>query len=133
METIHKSAWLYVQDRQVLFARSKNQPDTFYLPGGKREAGETDQEALLREVAEETTVQLKPESITQVAEFSDHAHGKPAHVQVHVTAYIADYNGELQADEEIAELAWLTSADTDKLYGVGRQAVAWLQEQDLID
>jgi 8-oxo-dGTP pyrophosphatase MutT (NUDIX family) len=133
MEVIHKSAWLCIKNRRVLFARSEENANTFYLPGGKREAGESDHEALIREVKEETTVMLLPDTIKHAHTFTDHAHGKPADVQVAVKAYFADYEGDLIESDEIAELAWLTSADSEKLYGVGQQAVAWLKERDLID
>jgi dephospho-CoA kinase/8-oxo-dGTP pyrophosphatase MutT (NUDIX family) len=133
MVTLHKSAWLCIEDRKVLFARSEENAATYYLPGGKREPGESDVEALIREVKEETTVMLLPDTIKHAKTFTDHAHGKPANVMVEVKAYFADYEGALMESEEIAELAWLTSADTDKLYGVGVQTIEWLKEQDLID
>ncbi|MAZ30242.1 NUDIX hydrolase [bacterium] len=133
METIHKSAWLCIENRRVLFARSEENSQTYYLPGGKREAGESDIEALIREVKEETTVMLLPDTIKHARDFTDHAHGKPANVQVEVKAYFADHQGSLMESDEIAELAWFTSADIDKLYGVGVQVVTWLKEQDLID
>ena len=44
---IDKLAWIYIQDKRILSTRSKGK-DTYYIPGGKREAGETDHEALLR-------------------------------------------------------------------------------------
>jgi ADP-ribose pyrophosphatase YjhB (NUDIX family) len=133
METIRKSAWLCIKNRRVLFARSEENAHTYYLPGGKPEGDESDIEALIREVREETTVMLLPDSIKLAKTFTDHAHGKPADVMVEVQAYFADYEGALMENEEIAELAWLTSNDTNKLYGVGAQAVAWLKEQGVID
>ncbi|WP_354586183.1 NUDIX domain-containing protein [Hymenobacter sp. UYCo722] len=35
----------------------------YYLPGGKREAGETDQQTLLREIDEEPAVACSPASL----------------------------------------------------------------------
>lgn len=130
--TIQKSAWFCIQDRKVLFARSRNNPEIFYLPGGKREEGETDEEALVREVKEETTVELVSASIKPAVTLSHHAHGKPANVTVELEAFFADYNGELTPSDEIAELAWFDTSDIDKVYGVGVKALVWLKEKNLI-
>ncbi|WP_308287346.1 NUDIX domain-containing protein [Actinomadura parmotrematis] len=40
---------------RVLSTRSRGK-DVWYLPGGKREAGESDERTLLREIAEELAV-----------------------------------------------------------------------------
>jgi len=133
METIYKSAWLCIENRRILFARSEENANTFYLPGGKREAGESDHEALIREVKEETTAMLLPDTIQHAKTFTDHAHNKPANVQVVVKAYFAEYEGDIMEYNEIAELAWLTSSDSDNLYGAGVQVLAWLKANDYID
>jgi 8-oxo-dGTP diphosphatase len=59
---IYTVAWVRVEQGRILCARPRGK-DVFYIPGGKREAGETDREALLREVAEELTVTLLPATI----------------------------------------------------------------------
>lgn len=51
---IDKIALIYIKDRKVLSSRSKGK-DTYYLPGGKREGDETDQETLIREIIEMTS------------------------------------------------------------------------------
>lgn len=61
MPTIDKVAWLHVVDGKLLAARSAGK-DTWYLPGGKREEGESDVETLIREIAEELSVTLDPAS-----------------------------------------------------------------------
>lgn len=59
---IDKIAWIYIQNRKILSTRSKGK-DTFYLPGGKRETGESDVQTLTREIQEELSVDLLPESL----------------------------------------------------------------------
>ncbi len=49
---IDKIAWVSITQGQLLCARSKGK-DIFYLPGGKREPGESDADTLLREIDEE--------------------------------------------------------------------------------
>ena len=49
---IDKLAWLTFKDQQLLCARSHGK-HIYYIPGGKREAGESDEAALMREIEEE--------------------------------------------------------------------------------
>lgn len=62
MRTIYKSAWIHIKDRKVLFLRAHGK-DIPYMPGGKREAGESDEDALVREIKEELSLDLLPETI----------------------------------------------------------------------
>jgi hypothetical protein len=50
-----------------------------------------------------------------------------------MTCYTADYEGELMPSSEIAELMWLSSADTVHTTEMGNSILTWLREQDLID
>lgn len=130
--TIDKLTWIAIKDRRVLFARSKGK-DAFYTPGGKREAGETDEQALLREVKEELTVELLPDTVRYLNTFSAQAHGKSEGVLVSIRCYTGEYVGELQPAAEIDELAWFSSEDGARTSDTGRLAIAWLKERDLID
>ncbi|EEI93706.1 hypothetical protein HMPREF0765_0700 [Sphingobacterium spiritivorum ATCC 33300] len=62
MTEIDKVALIYIQDRRILTARSKGK-DKYYIPGGKREAGENDTATLIREIKEELNVDVIPSSI----------------------------------------------------------------------
>ena len=128
---IDKSAWIYLLDKKILCVRSKNKA-LYYIPGGKREPGETDQQALIREIQEELSVDLLPETIQFAGEFIAQADGKEAGVQVKITGYTARYQGELKPAAEIAEMAWLTYADREKCSLVVQQIFDWLQQQDMI-
>lgn len=78
--------------------------DTWYIPGGKREAGEGDEVCLLREVEEELSVKLIPETISKYGIFEAQAHGHPAGLMVRMTCYSADFEGELRAASEIEKI-----------------------------
>ena len=52
MTLIDKIAWIRLADGKILSTRSRGK-DVYYLPGGKREAGETDVQTLVREIREE--------------------------------------------------------------------------------
>ncbi|WP_086846181.1 NUDIX hydrolase [Amycolatopsis kentuckyensis] len=107
---IDKIAWIHVVDGRVLAARSRGK-DKFYLPGGKREPGETDAETLVREIREELGVAIEADSITPAGTFVGQAHGHPEGTVVRTTAYSAEYRGTPRASAEIEEIAWLGYAD----------------------
>lgn len=132
METIDKLAWMYIKDRKVLFVRSKGK-DAFFNPGGKREAGETDEQALFREIKEELNVDLIPRTIKYLETFIAQAHGKPEGVMVQIKCYAADFTGTLQPSAEIEEAKWLTGRDANMTSATGKLSLEWLKKQDLID
>ncbi|MFI7678493.1 NUDIX domain-containing protein [Actinophytocola sp. NPDC049390] len=111
---IDKVAWLRVEDGKILSTRSRGK-DVFYLPGGKREPGESDVETLVREIAEELTVTIAPESVVAAGVYEAQAHGHATGVVVRMTCYAADYEGTLAPSHEIEEVAWLTYADRDRV------------------
>lgn len=100
-------AWVRVDNGRILVARPRGK-DVFYIPGGKREGGETDRQALCREITEELTVTLLPGTIRQAGTY---AAAQPDGVLVRMSCYTADYSGTLTASSEIAELAWFSYAD----------------------
>jgi 8-oxo-dGTP pyrophosphatase MutT (NUDIX family) len=120
---IDKLAWVRVENGRVLCARSRGK-DVWFLPGGKREAGESDEEALVREVREELSVDLH--SIAPLHVFEAQAHGQPEGVMVRMTCFTADYDGELQPAAEIEEIGWLPFAEKDRVSLVARQIFDWL-------
>ncbi|WP_040835416.1 NUDIX hydrolase [Nocardia brevicatena] len=94
-------AWVYTEDGRVLCARPRGK-DVFYVPGGKREAGETDMQTLLREIEEELTVALLPDTVRHLGVYE----AVHAEARVRMSCYTADYRGVLTAGSEIEELAW---------------------------
>lgn len=132
MIEIDKLAWIYIQNKQLLVARSKGK-EAYYIPGGKREPGESDHEALLREIKEELSVDLNPATIEYLNTFKNQADGKPEGVMVKMTCYLADFSGELKANAEIEELAWLNHKDIAKCSLVTKVIMHWLKDQGKID
>nr|WP_062335454.1 NUDIX domain-containing protein [Herbidospora sakaeratensis] len=112
--TIDKIAWICLRDQRVLAARSHGK-DAYYVPGGKREPGETDLDTLAREVREELNVTIVPGTEALVGVFEAQAHGKAAGVTVRLTCYTAGHEGEPAPAGEIAELAWLSYADRPRV------------------
>jgi 8-oxo-dGTP diphosphatase len=128
---IDKLAWIHLKDRKVLVTLSHGK-DTWYIPGGKREAGETDHQALIREVKEELTIDLVKESIKEYGVFEAPAHGKPAGTIVRMTCYTADYKGELTPSAEIAQYDYFTHAQKHLISEVDHLIFDDLKAKNLI-
>ena len=131
MAVIDKVAFLYLKDGKILSTRSKGK-DKYYIPGGKREAGETDIETLVREVKEELSVDIVESSAKRYGVFEAQAHGKAEGVIVKMTCYTAEYTGELKADSEIAEIVWLTTEDIESVSPVDKLIMVDLHEKGLL-
>lgn len=128
---IDKLAWLYIREGKLLSARSKNKT-LFYIPGGKREVGESDEQALMREVKEEISVDLIPSSLKYAQTFSAQADGKTSDTIVKLTCYFADYKGELCPDAEIEEIDFI-AYENKALCSLGSiKVMDWLKSQHLM-
>lgn len=57
MTAIDKIAWIRLESGKILSTRSHGK-DVYYIPGGKREPGETDIQTLIREIHEELAVAI---------------------------------------------------------------------------
>ncbi|MBC5775309.1 NUDIX domain-containing protein [Pontibacter sp. KCTC 32443] len=126
MQIIDKLAWIEIQDKQILSTRSRGK-DTFYIPGGKREPGETDAQTLIREIKEELSIDLVASTINYLGTFEAQAHGHAVGVLVKMQCYTSAYTGTIQAASEIEEVAWLTSADKPKVSPVDKIIFDWLK------
>jgi 8-oxo-dGTP pyrophosphatase MutT (NUDIX family) len=114
MTTIDKIAWIHLDGGRILSTRSRGK-DVYYLPGGKREPGETDVDTLVREVDEELTVTIIPATAEHLGTFEAQAHGHKDGVLVRMTCYTARYEGTPVPSNEIEEVDWLTYRDRDRV------------------
>jgi len=112
-------AWVVVRDDRVLTVRTRGR-DVFYLPGGKREPGESDVAALRREVREEVGVELDPGTFTLVAEIYAPAHDALPDQRVRMRFYEAAGRGLPSPAAEVDELAWLSTGDRARLAPAAR-------------
>lgn len=132
MKIIDKLAWIEIKDRKILSTRSKGK-DTFYFPGGKREKGESDAEALIREIQEELDVTLSIDSLSYLGTFEAQAHGHPDGIRVKMQCYTGTHNGTLKASAEIAEFRWLSYKDKAISSPVDHLIFDYLKDKNLID
>lgn len=128
---IDKIAWLQLRDGRILSTRSRGKT-VYYLPGGKREPGESDPETLIREIREELTVDIDPASVTPAGVFEAQADGHASGVVVRMTCYTAEYAGTLTASSEIDEVRWLGYADRDRVSAVDKIIFDHLRETGLL-
>lgn len=129
---IDKLAYIHLKDKKVLITLSRGK-DTWYIPGGKREGNETDEEALIREVKEELTVDLVLGTIKHYGTFETQAHGKPEGTIVRMTCYTADFEGDLQPSSEIEKMDYFTYAQRHLASFVDLLIFDDLKEKGLID
>jgi len=111
---IETVAWVRVEHGRILCTRSRGK-DAFYIPGGKLEPGESELDALLREIKEELAVDLIPATVRPFGTYRAQAHAHADGVAVVMSCYTADYQGTPSASGEIEELDWLGYADRDRV------------------
>lgn len=112
MIEIDKIAFIYLKNGKILSTLSKGK-DTYYIPGGKREGNETDEETLIRECKEELDIDIKRDTIKYYGTFEAQAHGKAEGILVKMTCYMAEFEGILKASSEIQEMKWLDYSNLD--------------------
>ncbi|MEU8679848.1 GNAT family N-acetyltransferase [Streptomyces sp. NPDC048611] len=98
-------SWLHLREGRLLSVRTRGN-DTFYLPGGKYEPGETAREALSRELGEELGLVVPAEELQEAFVIHDVAHGKNGR-RLHMTCFTGGPQDIAPAPgREIAEYAW---------------------------
>ena len=132
MKFIDKLAWIEIKNKAILSTKTYGK-DKYFIPGGKREKGESDEEALSREVKEELSVDLNIGSLIFIGAFQAHAHGHPKDTFVKMTCYMAKYIGTLKANSEIEEIIWLKYSNKNKISEVDKLIFDFLKEHNLLD
>lgn len=129
---IDKLAFIDIVNKKILMTMSKGN-DTWYIPGGKRDEGESDGEALVREMREETTVEVDLESLELYGVFEAQAHGKPEGVILKMTCYQGEFVGELRPNSEIEKIAYLDYSIYERLGPMGKVVFDDLRGKGLIE
>lgn len=102
--TIRISTIVVFREGRMMLVR-KNGLDEFILAGGKQEPGESDLDAVVRELRDETGC-LPDGELRRIGVFKDAAAGSPG-VEVEVTVHTGDLAGEPVPMAEIAEIRWV--------------------------
>lgn len=100
---IRKIGAAILKNNQLLVVSKKKSPDHYMLPGGKLEKGETDLEALARELQEELRLELV--SSTLLGNFETTSmFGTES---MFLTVYVVEVEGEPTPDNEIGAYKWI--------------------------
>lgn len=129
---IDKLAYIFIKDKKVLVTLSRGKT-TWYIPGGKRELGETDTEALIREVKEELTVDIRLNTIRKYGIFKALADGKPEGILVQMTCYTAYYDGNIRPSSEIEKVEYFSYSEKYLCSAVDNLIFDDLYKNGLID
>ena len=107
-----------MHDDRILLVRRANPPlqGEWSIPGGLVEVGETTKEAVVREVQEETGLEIEAVKLVEV--FERILRDKSALVQYHFV--LIDYvcrivSGEPRAGSDVSELRWAKIEELDGL------------------
>lgn len=107
--------------------------DTYYFPGGKREANESDSSCLKREIEEELSVDLIEDSLIPFGTYEAQAHGKDEGIIVKMTCLLGDFTGTPVPNNEIAEYTYFSYIDKDKASAVDQLIFEDLKKKGMID
>ncbi len=129
---IDKLALISIKNRRVLETLSHGK-NVWYIPGGKREIGESDFQALFREIKEELRVDIIPETMKLYGVFEDQAHGKPEGHVIKMTCYTAEYSGSLAPDNEVAKFDYFDYSKRNEVSAVDQLVFDSLKSRNLID
>jgi 8-oxo-dGTP diphosphatase len=125
---IDKIAFIEIQNGKIVSTKSKGKTK-YYIPGGKREQGESDEQTLIREIVEELSVTIIPNTATYIGTFSAQSDGSKEGIQVIMTCYTAKYTGHLKANSEIEEIKWLNYSNLDIISEVDKKIFKFLYEK----
>jgi 8-oxo-dGTP pyrophosphatase MutT (NUDIX family) len=131
-EYYKKSAWVHIENRHILVGRSKGNA-VFFIPGGGPEENETPEQALVRELKEELSIDIKQETIQHLGTFEAPSFEFPDTISVRMDCFTATYSGELIPSSEVVEIAWFKYKDKDRTSAVDKEVIEYLKQMNLID
>jgi ADP-ribose pyrophosphatase len=104
-----------VHEGRVLLIQRGKEPmrGRWVVPGGTVELGESLQDAVVREVLEETGIHVRPRDVMLVF---DRIERRAGDVQYHyvIVDYRCDYvSGEVEAQSDAQDAAWVSEGDLD--------------------
>ncbi|GAB3594143.1 NUDIX domain-containing protein [Angustibacter peucedani] len=121
-----KVGWVCVRVGRMLVGRNEGR-DLFYLPGGRREDGETQLDTLVRELREELAVDVRPATARHLVTIESHRHESDEPLRM--VCFGAEVDGAPTPSAEVVELAWVGPDDGSRVTGTERLLMAWLVEQ----
>ncbi len=119
---------IILREDNVLLVKRGVEPSAglWSIPGGAIELGETAQDALVREVKEETGLEVEPEEVVEVFNTILEERGR---VQYHyvIIDYLCRYvSGEIAPASDVEDARWVSITDLDRyqMTSTARPAIA---------
>lgn len=132
---IRKAAGILLKDKKLLVEKSFGK-ESFISPGGSIEEGESPEEALIRELKEEFSIEVRAKDLEIFGTFSASAANHPGQFVEMNVFIVNNWQGEPIASSEVEEIAWIDSAIPEDMK-VGsifaHDVIPKLKEEGLID
>lgn len=108
---------IVVEGGRVLLVRRGQEPNKglWSLPGGSIEFGETARDAVIREVREETSLDVEPTAVAAVQDIVFPNKDNPLFHYVVIVFQARVVGGTLAAASDAAETCWVPLKDIDRL------------------
>jgi len=132
---IETVALIHIKNKKLLLVRPKSKK-IFYMPGGKKESGEDNLQALIREIKEEVNLDIDPKTVDLYGIFEAQAYGIKKGVSVRIHCYTGKHLGEIKSSSEIDEIAYFYFDEYVKVIDPAPAVILILQdlkEKGLID
>ncbi len=126
-EIIDTVGWIYILDRKILCVKSPGNP-FFTVPAGIRISGESDAEALFREMKGLFHIELTLRSLTFIGIFEGKAVGREPAILLRKTCYTASFVGPILPDPGPEEIVWLSYKDRTSVSEADQLIFDFLQE-----
>jgi mutator protein MutT len=107
-----------LKENKILLEKRQNDPGKgkWSIPGGLVELGESVEQTVIREVKEETNLDVeKPEHIDVVDKVDLDENGKVRYHFVIIDYFVKLKGGDLRASSDAAELKWVAVDEIEKL------------------
>ena len=105
---------LIIENKKLLLVNSADR-SYYYTPGGKIESGESDLEALKRELQEELSIDLV--NAKPYLNYESQYSGNSDNEQINkVYCFLVDYRGAISPQNEVEKIFWYSKDDFQKGY-----------------
>jgi hypothetical protein len=121
-------AWVHIIAGQILCYRTAG-TEKYVIPYTKRVAGESDAEALLREMKRGFGIELLQPTLTFIGIFEARADAHAPGILTRMTCYMGNCKGKLQPSPPIEALVWLNYRNRDMVSEVDKLIFDFLKDR----